>query len=116
MKKYMLIILAAYLAGCNSNDTPDYDATGTVDMTFAINGDFTLSVHDFTRALTADGKDMTDVWVLDYMDGTLMQTVHQVSTDDDFGQPVMTLALGEHHLYFVPRVELRLRSTRQRVR
>ncbi len=54
-----------------------------------------------TRSLTADGKEMTDVWVLDYMGDVLMQQVHQVSTDDDFGQPTLTLAIGDHHLYFI---------------
>ena len=52
--------------------------------------------------LTADGKDMTDVWVLDYMDGQLVQQVHQGdNTTEDFGKPVMQLAYGSHHVYFI---------------
>ena len=27
---------------------------------------------------------MTDLWLFDYVDGTLVQTLHQVSTDADF--------------------------------
>lgn len=52
--------------------------------------------------LAADGKDMTDVWVLDYMNGELVQQVHQSdNTAEDFGKPVMQLAYGSHHVYFV---------------
>ena len=52
--------------------------------------------------LTAEGKDMTDVWVLDYMNGQLVQQVHQSdNTAEDFGMPVMQLAYGSHHVYFV---------------
>ena len=54
-----------------------------------------------TRALSADGKDMTDLWVLDYVDGSLAAQVHQSAEDDDFGRPQMALSLGTHHLYFV---------------
>lgn len=52
--------------------------------------------------LTAEGKDMTDVWVLDYMNGQLVQQIHQSdNTAKDFGMPVMQLAYGSHHVYFV---------------
>ena len=52
--------------------------------------------------LAAEGKDMTDVWVLDYMNGQLVQQVHQSdNTAEDFGMPVMQLAYGSHHVYFV---------------
>jgi hypothetical protein len=44
---------------------------------------------------------MTDVWVLDYMGGSLVQQVHQSSSDADFGQPTLTLSYGSHHIYFV---------------
>jgi hypothetical protein len=52
--------------------------------------------------LQADGKDLTDVWVLDYMDGNLIQQLHQDdNTAADFGRPVMQLAYGSHHVYFI---------------
>ena len=68
-------------------------------VTFNISGDFTFS--PMTRSLTADGKDMTDVWVLDYVGTECQQTVHQTAADADFGTPTMTLSLGTHHLYFI---------------
>lgn len=90
------------MAACtNDSDNTVFDGSH-VKMTFAISGDFTLNTYDFTRALTADGKDMTDVWVLDYVDGTLVQQLHQSdNTADDFGSPTMGLSLGTHHIYFI---------------
>ena len=105
----LTINASVFVTSC-SNDSDDALASGsfaagdgsTVAITFSVQGDFSLTTTPITRAaLTADGKDMTDLWCLDYVDGTLQQTVHQVSTDTDFGQPTVTLALGSHHLYFV---------------
>ena len=70
-------------------------------MTFSMSGDFSLRTDAMTRSLTADGKEMTDVWVLDYMGTECIQTIHQTAEDDDFGQPTLTLAMGDHHLYFI---------------
>lgn len=102
MKQYVLMALAvATLTACNSEDMHEADASKTVVMTFNVQGDFTLTTHDFTRALTADGKDMTDVWVLDYVGSELKQQLHQTSDDADFGSPTMDLSLGTHHIYFI---------------
>lgn len=79
----------------------DADATSTTTITFSMTGDFQLTAHDFTRSLGADGKDMTDVWVLDYVGGELKQQLHQISDDADFGSPTMGLSLGTHHIYFI---------------
>lgn len=99
---FYMIIAATMMAACNndSDNTPVLDDS-PVKITFNVQGDFTLQTHDITRALTADGKDMTDVWVLDYVDGVLQQQLHQVSTDADFGAPTLSLGLGIHHIYFV---------------
>lgn len=103
--KYLLYIitLAATLAACSNRDDELSVGDGSpVAITFAISGDFTLTSHDFTRSLTADGKDMADVWILDYVYGTLVQQLHQSdNTAPDFGTPTMNLAIGTHHIYFV---------------
>ena len=96
----MALALAA-LTACNSDDIQEADTSRTVEMTFNVQGDFTLTTHDFTRALTADGKDMTDVWVMDYVGTQCQQTIHQQAGDADFGTPTMELGMGTHHLYFV---------------
>ena len=101
MKRYIFYIMVALaFAACSKNDAV-LDGS-PVKMTFAISGDFTLTSHDFTRSLTADGKDMTDIWILDYVDGTLIQQLHQSdNTSADFGTPTLNLAIGTHHVYFV---------------
>ena len=78
-------------------DTSDY-----VTIKFACMGDFSFAPFPSTRALTADDRDMTDLWVLDYMGDELLQTIHQTAAEDaDFGQPTVSLLPGSHHLYFV---------------
>ena len=101
MKHLYIIILAALFVACTKDDSPVL-SDSVAKITFAISGDFTLTSHDFTRSLTADGKDMTDVWVLDYVDGTLVQQLHQSdNTATDFGTPTLNLSMGTHHIYFV---------------
>ena len=100
MKRFLYIIMMAMLCAC-AKDEDENQNENNVRMTFAINGDFTLNAYDFTRALTAEGKTMTDVWVLDYVGGEIKQQLHQTSDDADFGSPTMDLSLGTHHIYFI---------------
>ena len=70
------------------------------NFTFTVKGDFNTAT--FTRGyLAADGKDMTDLWVFDYMDDVCVQSVHQTTEDADWGAPKMSLSYGSHHVYFV---------------
>ena len=113
MKKVLFLLAAVVLcASCEKavfNDIEDeggaeYPVYGKVKkFTFTLKGDFSDEWKPVTRAyLNADGKDLTDVWVLDYMDGNLVQQLHQSdNTAEDFGQPVMNLSYGTHHVYFV---------------
>ena len=74
-----------------------------VTITFNCRG-FDFSSEPFgTRALEADGKTMTDLWVLDYPNGQTAPTIqiHQTSSDEDFGSPTLNLAVGSHHVYFI---------------
>ena len=75
----------------------------TKNFTFTLKGDFSNDWKPVTRGyLSADGKDMTDLWVMDYVGGQLVQQIHQSdNTAEDFGQPVMNLSYGTHHVYFV---------------
>jgi hypothetical protein len=100
---FVLCILAFCMASCSNDDDlgPETSESEMVSVTFNVSGDFTLSTSPITRALTADGKEMTDVWVLDYVGGVLQQQVHQTSADADFGTPTLSLGLGDHHIYFV---------------
>jgi len=82
---------------------PSVSAMDGKRFTFTVKGDFSEEWKSVTRGyLQADGKDMTDLWVLDYMNGQLVQQMHQSdNTAEDFGKPVMQLAYGAHHVYFV---------------
>ena len=110
MKKCVIALLAAMvLTACEKEIVSNEKGVTTSDessvgkkFTFTVKGDFTSEWKAVTRGyLAADGKDMTDVWVLDYMGGALIQQLHQTNTDEDFGMPVMHLAYGSHHVYFV---------------
>ena len=75
-----------------------------VTITFNCRGfDFSTEPFAETRALEADGKAMTDLWVLDYPNGATQPSavIHQTSDDEDFGTPTLNLAVGNHHIYFI---------------
>ena len=110
----MALAVGLTLTACEKeimSEKPDGEASGVVaadalktkKFTFTLKGDFSDEWKPVTRGyLAADGKDMTDVWVLDYMDGQLVQQVHQSdNTSDDFGKPVVSLSYGNHHVYFI---------------
>lgn len=104
MKKLLLALAVATMTACTSDNTPEANTTDkTAKITFTIEGDFSNDWKPVTRGyLSADGKDLTDLWVLDYMNGTLVQQLHQDdNTADDFGRPVLQLAYGAHQVYFI---------------
>ena len=51
-------------------------------------------------ALTANGAELTDLYILDYEkeSGELLQVLHQTSTAPDFAEPDLILDYGEHTL------------------
>lgn len=112
MRKFVFFMLAAMLlTSCekslvNDDEVEKNPSVSTSDgkrFTFTVKGDFADEWKPVTRGyLQADGKDMTDLWVLDYMGDVLVQQIHQSdNTSEDFGRPSMTLAYGSHHVYFV---------------
>ena len=112
MKKCVIALLAAMVLTACEKEIVSNDQNGVTTsdenivwkkFTFTVKGDFTSEWKPVTRGyLSADGKDLTDVWVLDYMDGQLVQQIHQSdNTAEDFGKPVMNLAYGAHQVYFI---------------
>ena len=116
MKFVFFVVGAIALASCEkaidpleiqqqqtNNSSESEQTVNGKKFTFTVKGDFSSEWKPVTRGyLTADGKDMTDLWVLDYKDGQLVQQVHQSdNTTEDFGKPTMTLGYGSHHVYFV---------------
>jgi hypothetical protein len=114
-KKFVFFLLAGILltscekvilteSDSESETVSDGSPVGNAKkFTFTLKGDFSDEWKPVTRGyLQADGKDLTDVWVLDYMGETLVQQIHQDdNTAEDFGKPVMNLAYGSHHVYFI---------------
>lgn len=112
MKKTILMVSAVLLlTACEKLEVPssEADAEKSAEMvneksakkfTFTVKGDFEAAT--FTRAyLAADGQEMTDLWVFDYVNGVCVQKVHQTATDEDWGKPTLALSYGSHHVYFV---------------
>lgn len=111
--RYLFIISLVTLAtSCEKLDRDMQDAQSlenaqtakTKKFTFTLKSDFSNDWKPVTRAyLQADGRDLTDVWVLDYDGGgNLLQQLHQDdNTAEDFGKPVMSLKYGSHHVYFI---------------
>lgn len=55
----------------------------------------------YTRAsMVANGKQLTDLYILDYnkATGKLLQVLHQTSTAEDFAEPTLSLDYGNHTL------------------
>lgn len=112
MKKLFLMALAvSTITACTKNDDPEMgrlfirlngDTIQThATITFACQG-FEMTPFG-TRSLEADGKAMTDLWVLDYPSGQSTPSIqlHQTSSDEDFGTPTLNLSVGSHHVYFI---------------
>lgn len=98
------------LAACQHvsvNDVVDRpDGEPSKVFTFNVKGDFVTNFEEMsTRAsvrLTNDNTaGMTDIWVLDYQDGVLVNQVHQASGGDSFGAPKMALAYGHHNIKLI---------------
>lgn len=106
-QSFLLLAAAAMLASCQKSVIDDNAPVSEVSpsekqFTFTLCGDFSDQWTATRASLQADGKELTDVWVLDYMNGFLVQQLHQSdNTAPDFGQPSMTLSYGSHHVYFI---------------
>lgn len=97
MRKICFMLASLFmLAGCGK-DATEMVNEGKKNVTFNVEQNDVA-----TRAgMSADGVEMTDLWVFDYMGGQLVGQVHQVPTDADWGSPMLSLTYGEHELYFV---------------
>lgn len=113
MRRFLLSIFTlATLSSCEKVNfeesiTPEVEQTEqTKKFTFTVKGDFMNPdfLEGGTRAvpyMTADGVEMTDLWIVDFKDGEIKQEKHQTSADSDWGKPTMSLSLGFHHIYFL---------------
>lgn len=101
MKKViMMMAVVAAVCGCGCERVEVNDDAAVVQAK-RVKFDVSNGEWRVTRALTADGYDMTDLWIFDYVDGGLVRTLHKTATEVDFNEPTMPLAYGEHTVYFV---------------
>jgi len=96
--KHLLLLLAVTLTACERMVVPtDPDSEPVTSVTFSVRP----AQWQITRSLTADGTDMTDLWLFDYVDGTLAQMLHKTSSDEDIATPALPMAYGQHTVYFI---------------
>ena len=77
--------------------TDDADTMKVVTITF----DFPqVTQQAMTRGSLADAN-MTDLWLFDFVGGSLVQTKHQQATDEGFGTVSVTADTGTHTFCFV---------------
>ena len=109
MKKLILALAAALMlpmcTGCNrEDDEPLSQQPAAKDsmqqMTIRFEFPMAVSMQPMTRATLADAQ-LTDLWLFDYLDGSLVNTIHQTSEDVNFGAIALTADYGSHNLYFV---------------
>ena len=108
-KFLMALAVAMTLTACEKelNGNVNESEWGGVEspfkkFTFTLKGDFSTDWTPVTRGyMQADGKDMTDVWVFDYMGDELQQQIHLTNTDENWATPSINLAMGTHNIYFV---------------
>lgn len=107
MKKciFATAVAAVLLTACDGSEATHDSVNGNVkkDVTFVIDGDFgNATFRKAKKNVTAvDGSDMQDVYVVDHVDGSFVQLVHQTKDDADFGRPSVPMTYGTHTLYFI---------------
>ena len=104
MKKSMMAVAVALLLPACNNDpevvvktTEPTDTMKTVTIRFSFPQ---VTQQAMTRGTLSESQ-MTDLWLFDYLDGNLVQTKHQQSTDEGFGSVAVTADTGEHTFCFV---------------
>lgn len=94
----MMIATVMLMCGCIENHEGVSLTAGTKRVRFDVSND---EWNVATRALEADGVEMTDLWLFDYKDGVLVRTLHKAQGDVDFDSPALQMEYGQHHVYFV---------------
>jgi hypothetical protein len=76
------------------------DVSSGRTFTFTLKGDFENEMR--TRGvLSANGSDMSDLWMFDYVGDNLVQQLHLTTSDENFDAPSITLSYASHHVYIV---------------
>ena len=95
MKKSLLLCATVILVGCTVH-VEDVAVESQVAKTITF--DFETNV---TRGLSANGSEMTDLFMYDAVDGDYNQSQHLTPAMSTWDVPQMTLGFGSHNLQFV---------------
>lgn len=98
---FMAMISLVMMTACTTNEV--YEAEKPmVKVTFNCSTSESIYFEDISsRAISANGKELTDLAVFDYVGGELKGVTKQKSTESNFGSPTVNLEYGEHRLVFV---------------
>lgn len=101
IRLFYVCAASAALSSCTSQIIDEGDeqrAGGMVDSVANVRLHCATLDVSTRAALTANGKSMTDLYVMDYDQGTgqLLQVLHQTADSEDFGMPVLTMGYGTH--------------------
>lgn len=109
MKKTILMAFAVCLGmtACEKlevekaiDEIKNEDVSDGRTFTFTLKGDFENEMQ--TRAiLSANGSEMSDLWMFDYVGDDLVQQLHLTPSDENFDSPSITLSYASHHVYIV---------------
>jgi hypothetical protein len=100
MKKILFLaaLIAALFTTACSNDYDDFASSNQVKtMSVRFAGDFSYKMS--TRATSIEKPQ--DVWIFDYKDGILLQTIRKSEFDNDITNPKITMEYGKHTLYCI---------------
>ena len=103
MRKFQIGLAAAIMLSmlsCTSDEQQTEKPVSIEQKTITFTFGDTLTQHAMTRADVTE-LDLTDLWLFDYTDGELQQTIHQSNTDEGFGAISASMDYGEHTIYFV---------------
>lgn len=102
MKKLLMAVAALLTISCEKADLSLLNQEKVKEITFCMAGDLQAEQQPMTRALTADSKTLSDLWLLDYdQDGNLLQQLHKTADDADQQSPTMALTYGTHTIYAI---------------
>ena len=109
MKKVTMALAAALmLQSCEYVATSEVvetkpTASGQKTVTFRISGaEWDNDGDGLTRgSMSADGAEMTDLWIFDYVGDELVQMQAYTPSNEDWCTPSLTFSIGTHSVYFV---------------
>lgn len=103
MKKNLFLAIAVVfaLSSCEkqaiNEELQGLEESGKVRITFQVKN----STDARTRATALAASDMTDLWLLDYINNECVNSMHLTPDDEGWSAPSATFTIGSHDIYFV---------------